>query len=545
MSGLAGTGALVRLALRTDRVRSVVWILALAAQAVSQASGIFAQYPTQADLERLERVVGTVGTNPAIVALTGPVFEPGTYGGLTAWQVMTFQTALIGLMSILLVVRHTRAEEEAGRADLLHAGAVGRYALPASALVYVLLVNAVLAALTVLGFVAYGLPLAGSVATALGCGLGGIAFGAVAVLAAQLTDHARTATGIAGALLGLAFLLRAIGDSAANAAGGAWLSWLTWASPIGWAEQLRPYAGEHWWTLALPLALALGLLVAAGALIGRRDVGAGVLSQQPGEAAAPPWLRSPLALAWRLQRGGLLGWTLALAVTGASFGGIAKDMEAFARGDPKISETFAQFTGSTGSVVDLYLAAIFGWIGAVVAIYAVQATLRLRSEETGNRAEPVLAGAVSRIRWAGSHVLFAFAGSVAVLAAAGLAAGLAHGLRTGDLATDLPRVLAAALAQVPAVWLIAAVALALFGLAPRATVPVAWGVLAVAVFISTFGGLLNLGQAVLDLSPFTHLPKLPGADAQAAPFAWLLAVGAVLTATGLAGFRRRDLSPAS
>lgn len=542
MSGLTGTGALLRLALRTDRVRAVVWILALTAQAVSQAAGTFATYPTEADLARLARVVETTGTNPALVALTGPAFEPGTYGGLTAWQVVTFQTALIGLMSILLVVRHTRAEEESGRADLIHAGAVGRYALPAASLLYVLLVNAVLAVLTAAGFLAYGLPLAGSVATAVGCGLGGMAFGAVALLAAQLTGHARTATGIAGALLGVAFLLRAVGDSAANTDGGAWLSWLTWASSIGWAEQLRPYAGERWWTLALPLALTLALLGAVAALIRRRDVGAGVLAQRPGPASASPRLASPLALAWRLQRGGLLGWTIALAVTGASFGGIARDMEAFAQGDPKITETMARLTGSTGSIVDLYLAAIFGWIGAVVAIYAVQATLRLRSEETGDRAEPVLACAVSRIRWAGSHVLCAAAGAVVVLAAAGLSAGLAHGLRSGDLATELPRALAAALAQVPAVWLIAAVGLALFGLVPRVTAPVAWGVLGVAVFVSTFGELLRLGRVVIDLSPFNHLPKLPGAEAAAAPFVWLLAVCAALALAGFAGFRRRDLS---
>jgi ABC-2 type transport system permease protein len=545
VSGFMGTGALLRLALRTDRVRMVVWILALTAQAVSQAAEIIAQYPTEADLARLARLVQTTGTNPALVALTGPAYDPSTHGGATAWQVVTFQTALIGLMSLLLVVRHTRAEEEAGRADLVHAGVVGRYALPAASLLYVLLVNVVLAGLTALGFIAYDLPVAGSVAIAVGCSVGGMAFAAVALLAAQLTDHPRTATGIAGAVLGFAFLLRAVGDSAANTDGSRWLSLLTWASPIGWAEELRPYAGDRWWTLVLPLALTLVLAAGVMALIRHRDVGAGMLPQRPGQATASPRLRSPLALAWRLQRGGLLGWTIALAITGASFGGIAQDMEAFAKGDPRLTETMAELTGSSGSIVDLYLAAIFTWIGAVVAIYAVQATLRLRSEETGDRAEPVLATAVTRIRWAASHVLCAVAGSLVVLAAAGLSAGLAHGLRTGDLATDLPRVLGAALAQAPAVWLLAGIGLALFGLAPRISVAVTWGGLAVAAFISTFGGLLQLSQLVMDLSPFTHLPKLPGVEVTATPFAWLLAVSAALALAGLVGFRRRDLSPAT
>jgi ABC-2 type transport system permease protein len=545
MSGFTGTLALLRLALRLDRIRMPVWVLALTAQAVSQAAGTFAQYPTEADLARLAGVVEATGTNPALVALTGPAYEPSTYGGLTAWQVVTFQTALIGLMCILLVTRHTRAEEESGRADLVHAGPVGRYALPAAALLYVLVVNVLLAALSVLGYIGYGLPLASSVALAVGCGVGGMVFAAVGLLAVQLTDHGRTANGIAGAVLGLAFLLRAIGDSAAATDQDSWLSWLTWVSPIGWIEELRPFAGERWWALALPVALFLVVMVGVAALIRHRDVGAGMLAQRQGEPEAPPGLRSPLGLAWRLQRGSLLGWSIAIFVTGASFGGLAQDMEAFAKGDPNITKTMAEFTGASGGIVNLYLAAIFAWIGSVVAIYAVQATLRLRSEESDNRAEPVLAGAVGRIQWAISHVVWALAGSVVVMAAGGLGAGLAHGLRAGDVGAELPRLLGAALAQVPAVWLLAAIGLLLFGIIPRLTAPVAWGALAIAVFISTFGGLLNLDQVVLDLSPFSHLPKLPGGEVTVTPFAWLVGIAAVLAVAGLAGFRRRDLSPTS
>ncbi|HYY79721.1 MAG TPA: ABC transporter permease [Actinomycetes bacterium] len=543
MSGFTGTGALLRLAFRTDRVRMVVWVLSLTALAVSQVAGTVAQYPTQADLARLAATFGTTGANPALVAVTGPVYDATTYGGATAWQVVTFQTLLVGLMSLLLVVRHTRAEEEAGRAELVHSAVVGRYALPAASVLYVLLVNAALAALTALGFVAYKLPVAGSVAIAVGCGLGGLTFAAVALLSAQLTEQARTASGLAGTLLGVAFLLRAVGDSAAGAGGGGWLSWATWASPIGWAQQLRPYAGDRWWTLLLPLALILALLVAAMALVGHRDVAAGLLPPRLGEPSAPPWLRSPLALAWRLQRGSLLGWTAALFIAGASFGGIAQDMEAFGRNDPSLAETMAKLTGSSGSIVDLYLAYIFAMFAAVVAVYAVQAMLRMRAEETGNRAEPVLATAVTRVGWVGGHALCAAAGSAVVLAAGGLGAGLAHGLRTGDLATAVPRLVGAALVPLPAVWLLAGVGLALFGLLPRAAVAVAWAAVGVAVVIDFFGPVLNLRQPILDLSPFVHLPKLPGVAFQATPLAWLLGIGAVLAAAGLVGFRRRDLSP--
>ena len=533
-SGFAGTGQLLRLALRRDRVVAGVWVLGLFAFAASQAASIISLYPTQADLDRLARTAAGIGANPAVVALQGPAYDAGTYGGATAWQVVTPGVFLIALMSMLLVTRHTRQEEETGRAELVSAGVVGRYAWLTSSLLFVLVVNVVLAAVTVAGYVAMGLPVAGSVALAVGCGLNGLVFAGVAAITVQVTEYARPANGMAFAALGAAFLLRAIGDTSTE------LSWLSWLSPIGWAERFQPFAGERWEVLLLPVALTGVLLAAAAALLVRRDLGAGVLATRLGPAAAPPWLGSPLALAWRLQRGALAGWIIGAAVAGLSFGVIAQDMVQFAAEDPETAELLAALGGS-GSIADIYLAAILSWIGMLAAGYAVQATLRLRAEEAELRAEQVLATATPRIGWAGSHLVVAAVGSAVVLAVGGLLAGLAHGLRSGDLGGELPRVLGGALVQLPAVWVMAAVGAALFGLLPRLVVGVTWAVLAGVLFVTMFGEPLQLSQLVLDVSPFAHLPRLPAAAFTAAPLAWLLAVAGLLAAAGLAGFRRRDL----
>jgi ABC-2 type transport system permease protein len=532
--GFTGTGQLLRLAVRRDRVVGTVWVLGLFVFAVSQAASIVSLYPTQADLDRLARTAAGIGANPAVVALQGPAYDPGTYGGATAWQVVTPGVFLLGLMSMFLVTRHTRQEEETGRAELVSAGVVGRYAWLAAALLYVLGVNVVLAALTAAGYVGIGLPAGGSVALAVGCGLNGLVFAGVAAVCAQLTEHTRAANGMAFAVLGVAFLLRAVGDSSAT------LSWLSWLSPIGWAERFRPFAGERWVVLLLPVAALLVLLGAVAALRARRDAGAGVLPGRLGPATAPGWLRSPLGLAWRLQRGPLVGWAVGAAVAGLSFGGIAQDMVQFAQDDPETAQLLESL-GGAGSITDIYLAAILSWIGMLAAGYAVQATLRLRGEEAELRAEPVLATATPRTGWAGSHLVVAAAGSAAVLAVGGLLAGLAHGLRAGDLGGELPRVLGGAMVQLPAVWVMAAVGAALFGLAPRLVVGATWAVLAVVLFVTMFGEPLQLSRLLIDLSPFTHLPRLPAAAFTATPLAWLLAVAAVLAAAGLAGFRRRDL----
>ena len=534
-SGFTGTGQLLRLALRRDRVVGTVWVLGLFVFALSQAASIVSLYPTQADLDRLARTAEGIGANPAVVALQGPAYDASTYGGATAWQVVTPGVFLLGLMSMLLVTRHTRQEEETGRAELVSAGVVGRYAWLAAGLLYVLAVNVVLAVITALGYVAMGLPAAGSVALAVGCGVCGLVFAGVAAICVQLTEHARSANGMAFAVLGVAFLLRAIGDSAAG------LAWLAWLSPIGWAERFRPFAGERWAVLLLPVALLLVLLAVVAALVTRRDVGAGVLPARLGPAAAPAWLRSPLGLAWRLQRGALIGWAVGAAVAGLSFGGIAQDMVQFAEQDPETAKALASL-GGAGSITDIYLAAVLSWIGMLAAGYAVQATLRLRSEEAELRAEQVLATATSRTGWAGSHLVVAAVGAGVVLGVGGLLAGLAHGLRAGDLGGELPRVLGAALVQLPAVWVMAAVGAALFGLAPRLVVGATWAILAVVLAITVFGEPLRFAQWVLDLSPFAHLPRLPAADFVAAPLVWLLAAAAVLAAAGLAAFRRRDLA---
>jgi ABC-2 type transport system permease protein len=528
---LAGTGELVRLALRRDRVMLPAWSLAIAATVVATAASFADLYPTAASRAAF---ASGIADNAATVALYGRVYD-SSIGGLTAWRIGTVAMTLAGLVSLLAVVRHTRAEEEAGRLELIGAGVVGRHAPLAAALAVVVGTDVAIGLLACVGLVVVGLPLAGSVALGLAVTASGWVFGAVAAVSAQLVESSRAANGIAAGVLGSAYLLRAAGDTAGEGA----LSWLSWLSPLGWAQRMRPFAHERWWPLVLSLALAAALLGAAWSLVARRDLGAGLLPSRPGPAHAAPSLRSPLALAWRLQRGALLGWTAGFLVVGAALGSLAQGVTEIVESSPQLQRVLIEIGGQEG-IVDAYLAATFGFVGIVAAAYGVQATLRLRAEETTGRVEPLLSTAVPRVRWALSHLVFAAAGSAVVLTAAGLAAGLAHGLRTGDVAGQLPRVLGAALVQLPAAWVLAGVTVVLFGLAPRLSAA-SWAVLAACLLLSQLGPVLHLDRWVMDLSPFTHVPRLPGGEASAGPLLTLVAVAAALTAAGLTGFRRRDV----
>lgn len=526
-----GTKPLARLALRRDRITMPIWVLVLGGLPSGLAGSMANLYPTPQ--ARIDYAAG-LESNPATAAIYGHAFAPDTIGGLTAMRIGAIGATLAGLMNILLIVRHTRAEEQAGRRELLGAGAVGRQAPLAAAFVVAVITNVLLALVLVLGLKARGLDPTGAVALGLGVAFCGLVFAALAAVVAQLTTSSRSANGISLGLLAAFFILRGVSD--ASGAGGP--HWLSWLSPIGWGQQLRPFANERWGVLLLPLAAAAVLAVAAWTLSARRDVGAGLLADRPGSATGERM--GTFALALRLQRGSLLGWTFGFAVVGVVVGSAAKDVGKVVNGSAAVQKALEKMGGQS-ALVDAYVAAMIALFGLAAAAYAVQSVLRLRGEEVEHRVEPLLAGSVARGGWMASHIAFAFLGAAVPLAAAGLAMGLTHGARVGDVGGQTGRILGAAMVQLPAVWVLAGIAVTLFGLAPR-LVAVSWAGVGLALLFGQFGSALNLSQAARDISPFTHLPRLPGGDVQTLPVTVLLAIAIVLTVAGLVGFRRRDVS---
>jgi ABC-2 type transport system permease protein len=532
MNTLTGTGKLVRLVLRRDRVLLPLWVLPLGIIPLSYVASINGLFPTAAGRQGY---ADASAHNAGFVALYGRLFG-ASLGELVAWRA-GFIPVMIGLFSILTVIRHTRTEEEAGRRELVGATVVGRHAGLAAALLTTLGANLVIGALLTLGMLSQHLPATGSVAFGVELAAAGWVFAALAAVAAQLTGSAGSARAIAVVALGAAYVLRVVGDI--SAIGNGALSWLSWLSPIGWVQGIRPYASEQWWPVALAVGCTAVLALVAVGLSAHRDVGAGLLPPRPGPASAAPGLRSALALAWRLHRGLLAGWVAGFTVLGIVLGGIAKGIGDLVRDNDALKDIFARIGGAHG-LIDSYLAGELSLLGLIAAAYAIQAALRMRAEEVSGRAEPVLSTAVGRLSWAGSHLVFALLGPAAALAATGLAAGLAHGLNTGDVGRELPRILAGALAQLPAVWVLAAITVLLLGLLPRLAA-VSWGALATCLVLGLIGSALQFDQWVLDISPFTHIPHLPGGTPTATPLVVLSAVAALLTVAGLAGLRHRDL----
>ena len=451
---MTGVWILVRLALKRDRVMIPAWVLGLGAAVAVTASSYSSLYATEASRRE---VVQTLGTTPATLALYGRIYADSV-GGLVAWRLGGIALALAGLMSILLVVRHTRAEEETGRAELIGAGVVGRHAPLAAALITAALAGLALGVIVTLAIVATGLAFAGALAL-------GAAFAAVGARVrrhrrrggADRRVRARRQRARGRRCSAAAFALRAIGDAGPH--------WVAWLSPLGWGQALRAFADERWWLLVPLLALAALLTVAAVRLAARRDLGAGILPPRPGPARGA--LRTPLQLAWRLQRGALAGWAAGFAILGAAFGSIAQDIGDVIGDSPEVLDALKRLGGAQ-SLADAYLAATLRRAGADRrglrrpgrAAPARRGDRRPRRAAAGDRRSRARAGrsATRRSRSRAPRCCWPPPASPP---------GSRTRAQTGD-AGQLPRLLGAALAQVPAAWVLAGVTLALFGLAPRA-----------------------------------------------------------------------------
>ncbi|HEY3562061.1 MAG TPA: ABC transporter permease, partial [Kribbella sp.] len=290
MRSLAGTGGLIRLILRRDRIVLPLWIILLTAISVSYVKQYGDLFPTPDARVKY-------ASNAGFITLYGELSGP-SLGEFVTWR-LGFVPVMVGLISLLTVIRHTRVEEESGRRELLGATVVGRHAQLAAALITTLGANVVLGVLLALGMHSQDLPLAGSVAIGIVYAGTGWLFAGIGAVAAQLTASAGTARGIAIGVVGAAYVLRAAGDTSAHTDGP--LAWLSYFSPIGWAQQIHPYAQNRWWLALVILAVTVLLVVVAVSLAVRRDVGAGLLPDRLGPADGT--LGSPLALAWRLHRG--------------------------------------------------------------------------------------------------------------------------------------------------------------------------------------------------------------------------------------------------
>lgn len=533
-------GVLLRQRLRRDGWQLALWIVGTALMAFAGYVGVSQSYSTVADRQNI--LVAALA-NPVILMFRG-LPSGTTEGAFLAFEVLPWLALLAGMMSTFLAVRHTRGDEESGRAELVWSTPAGRRRPTVATIVHGVLANVALAACTALALSLTGLPLRGSLLVGAAAGSCGVAFLGVGLVAAQLVRTSRGANALAVWVLVAAFLIRGVGNAAGTPSDDLahmTSSWPAWTSPFGWAEQTRPFDADLLWPALLGLGVGLGLAVASVALQSRRDIDAAFVADRPGRIAARASLASPHALVWRLTRGSITGWAIGGAVTGllaTTLGGVVDQISGQ---NPAVADVLTTIGGATGGLDEVVVTVFFTLLGILAACCAVQTVVRARQEEARRTAEAVLAAPVSRVRWLADFVIVGVGATLIVVVAAVLAGWLGVWVNGGDRA--LLRVVAVTgLGQALAASIFAVLTALVFVLLPRATTAVAWSLVLLAALLGLFGPLFGLPEWSAKLSPFAVAPVVDG-DGVDLRGLWWLVLALVTGGTGaLALMHRRELA---
>lgn len=522
---MTGALALLRHALRRDRILLPVWVLALTGMVAASAFAIEGLYRTSSAIVSAAQVINT---SPALVALYGPILNESSLGEIGMSKMTVMYAMFVMGMALVLVRRHTRTEEESGRAELVGVTLVGRNAPLTAAVIEGTIASLLVGVLGAGMDLAAGLPAAGSLAFGLSwTGIGLVGTG-LAALCCQLASSTRTCGALTVAVIGVFDVLRAAGDL-----GPGWIGWL---SPLGWGTRLDAWGATRWWVLGLYVAAAAVLVAGAFALRARRDLAAGVFADRPGPARGR--LGSLPALVWRLNRTTTVVWVVASVAFGVLFGSITPHLGGLF--DSPTGQKALEALGGKGKIEETMLAALLAIMAAMLTAYALQIVVSAGHEETDGRTPPVLAAAGSRARMFLSVVGLALGGSIVLAIGYAVGTSIGFGSQVGGIGHSLGRLVPAALAHVPAMWVVAALATLVWALRPSA-VWAGWVLLLGFVTLGEIGPLLKLPDAVVGLSPYQHVVNVPVQPVDWGAEVALLAVAGVVLVAAWWRYARRDI----
>lgn len=545
MHGLTGTWQLVLVGLRLDRVKLPIAIGALGLIFFFTVGSIVDLYGNSP-----EGLVNYASTSaPSVVGrvFAGPLHGPDL-GSVVLNEGFLFSAIAVAFISTLTVIRHTRQNEETNRTELVGSMTISRHAPLVAALIVALLANIAIATLfsAMLIFGSGGdLPVGGSILTGITMGAIGLAFAAIATVIAQLTDGSRSANGLCALAIGVAFLLRAVGDvmgELVNNGLGVQSASLSWLSPLGWGQQVYAYTENNVWILGLFFCFTAVCVGLAAYLLTQRDIGSGIFASRPGSERAKTSLLSTFGLAKKLQKGIFRGWAIAIAVLGVSYGLSLKEFQGLLDDNEEFREAITSMSEGGGDINYVFLSVLIAFMAVTITGYVTQALVRMRSEEATGRIESVLGTSVSRRQWMLSHISYIFIGAFILSLISALSIGLTYIIATSAPWNQLWDIVLASITQMSAILAFAGFVIAVFSVFPNLVAPIAWGGFATCIVILQLGVVLELPQWIIGFSPFGHLPAMPANSFQLTPVLWLSFFAVLLTVIGIIKFKKRDIT---
>ncbi|MEO7545504.1 MAG: hypothetical protein ABIT21_04315, partial [Terrimesophilobacter sp.] len=404
---------MVQFILGRNWLRMLVWLVALAGMIVMVIDSQRVAFPTAEAREAYAQIANS----PAVAALTGLPYAASTLGGILNIKIwMTIAVALSFAVSFM-VTRNGRAEEEAGRTELLRAGVLGHHA-------YSLASWSVFSGFAILvglasagGAISQDLAVEGAFLMGAAFSATALVFLAVSAVAGQLASTGSGANSLVAVVLGVSFLVRAGADLQASGESSAWFTWL---SPFGWAQQTHSYGENNWWPLLVCLGAAALLCWLALTLERNRDLGSGLIPERVGPRGASAALRTQLGLTMRLQRASLIGWTMGIIVFAVFFGGISSAVAGIFSENSPLTDLML---GQSKTVLDGMFGLFMMMSALLIAAFVLNSADTIRSAEAAGRVELQWSSAISRIRWASARMIVPAAWSLVLLAINGVVLG--------------------------------------------------------------------------------------------------------------------------
>lgn len=522
-------GGLIRFIIRKDRIRIPLWIIGIVFFTLIVPVALDDMFPTQEERD----VMAETMKNPAMTAMMGPGdLDNYTIGAMTTHNMLLFTAVAVGLMSILFVTRHTRAEEEDGQSELIHALPVGKLAYLNATFIVLVVTNIILALASGFGLYALGIEsmdLEGSLLYGAALGATGLFFAGLTGVFAQVTESSRGASGLSIGLLLLAYLIRAVGDVSNET--------LSLISPLGYVTRTEAYSNDVWWPIIVLVGASLFLFIFANYLNSIRDWGAGFIQARPGKKQASRYLETPIGLAFRIQRTAFISWAIGMFVLGMSYGSVMGDLESFFQGNELLEELLVAEEGYT--LTERFIPMLMLVMAILSSIPPVMAMNKLVGEERKNRIEPILARAVSRTKLMMSYLLIAVINAFIMLSLTSIGLWVAAETVMED---GLPfgAIYGAGMVYFPAVLVLIGFAALMIGVLPRLT-SLVWVYIVASFLINYLGGLLDLPEWLENISPFGYIPALPVDDLDWMPVIVLSLIAIGLMVIGFIGYRRRDM----
>ncbi len=521
--------ALARRLVADSLLRTVSFALLFALLGLSIVVGYRHTYPTEAARIEFAR---SFGVNKAVQLFYGVPRNLLSVGGYASWRLAGLGTVIAAVWALLVSTRAFRGDEDTGRQELVLAGVVTRRGAYVAVVVSLAAGAAILWAGTFAGLAGARLPAGGAAYLALVTVSPALVFAGVGALASQLASSRRLALELGTAVLALSFLLRVVADIGGVGA-------LRWLTPLGWTEELRPFAGPRPLVLLLPVVATVGLLAAARTISGRRDVGSGLLRAADTAEPRLRGLSSPTAYALRAERGALAAWLAGTTLFALVVGVLSTSFT------PKtISSNIQHEIGKLGGASIVTPSGALGFyflfFVLVISLFACSQVAAARREEADQQLETLLTLPVGRTSWLGGRLLLAAAAAAVLALVAGATAWA--GAAAQSAGVPLPRMLEAGANCLPAAILFLGLGVLAYALWPRAGAGLAYGLVVVAFVWSLLGALVGAPRWLLDSTPFQHVGLVPAEPFRTTAALAMVAIGIGGCIGALAAFRRRDLA---